>query len=176
MQNKLSKLSQACLEAFIEAGKFVINSPISYANIRRFLYGGAPDGFYSNLYNLRRSGYIKFKNQHEGELFYLTTKGKKAVTELLIKAKIKKQKWDGQWRLLIFDVPEKSRRFRDNLRQTLLNLGFTKLQKSVWITPYNIIEDLYDIIPGFREGDWFEYVEAKHISSEKKLKEYFGLK
>jgi DNA-binding transcriptional regulator PaaX len=55
-------------------------------------------------------------------------------------------------------------------------LGFIKLQKSVWITPYDIIDDLYEIIPGFREGNWFEYVEARYVSSEKKLKELFGLK
>jgi DNA-binding transcriptional regulator PaaX len=176
MNNKLSKLSQLCLESFIDAGKFLINNPISYTNVRKFLYGGAPDGYYSTFYNLRRNGYIKFKSQHEEELCYLTKKGEKTVIELLVKLKIKKQKWDGKWRIIIFDIPENRHKFRDNIRKSLLNLGFVKLQKSVWITPYDIIDDLYNIIPGFREGDWFEYAEAKYISSENKLKEYFGLK
>jgi hypothetical protein len=176
MPSKLSKLSQTCLEVFIEAGKYVIDSPISYRNIHKFLYGGAPDGFYNTFYNLRRCGYIKFKNQRKERLCYLTAKGKKIVTELLVRTKIKKQKWDGRWRVLIFDIPEKRHKFRDNIRRSLLTLGFIKLQKSVWITPYDIIDDLYEIIPGFREGNWFEYVEARYVSSEKKLKELFGLK
>ncbi|MDD5289983.1 MAG: CRISPR-associated endonuclease Cas2 [Patescibacteria group bacterium] len=176
MPSKLSKFSKICLESFIDLSNFVISSPISYINIRKFLYGGAPDDFYKTFYNLEKGHYLTTKKRNGQKFYYLTKKGKKITTELLVKYKIKKQKWDGQWRILIFDIPENKRRFRDNMRQSLLNLGFIKLQKSVWITPYDIIDDLYEIIPGFREGDWFEYVEAKHISSKKKLKEYFRLK
>jgi phenylacetic acid degradation operon negative regulatory protein len=176
MSKKISKISQDLLEMFIDSNDLLIKAVFDFKEFRKFLYGGAPKGFYSSLYNLRRDGYIKFKKQREGEFCHLTSKGKKIVNELLVKVKIKKQKWDGKWRILIFDIPESRRGFRDNMRKSLLNLGFLKLQKSVWITPYDIIDDLYDIIPGFREGDWFEYVEAKYISSEKKFKKNFGLK
>jgi DNA-binding transcriptional regulator PaaX len=36
--------------------------------------------------------------------------------------------------VVIFDIPEQYRRFRDTLRQILLNLGCSPLQKSIFIT------------------------------------------
>lgn len=43
---------------------------------------------------------------------------------------------------MIFDVEEKLRRKREVLRAKLKELGFALLQKSVWVSPYNIEEDL----------------------------------
>ena len=43
--------------------------------------------------------------------------------------------WDGQWRLVIFDVPTKQNTQRERLRRYLRNKGFGYLQNSVWITP-----------------------------------------
>lgn len=47
------------------------------------------------------------------------------------------KRWDGLWRVLIFDVPETRRRDRNVLRKTLHNLGFVPLQESVWAYPYD---------------------------------------
>lgn len=46
------------------------------------------------------------------------------------------RKWDGKWRLVTFDVPEKRRYLRDHLRIHLTRLGFYPLQKSVWLYPH----------------------------------------
>jgi phenylacetic acid degradation operon negative regulatory protein len=172
MKRGLAKISKDFLESFIDFNSETIKYIVSFEARKKFLYGGAPKGFYSTIYNLKRTGYIK---KVKSGSYSLTGKGKKAAAEILIRHKINKQKWDGKWRVLIFDIPENRRRFRANVRKTLYNLGFLKLQQSVWITPYNLINDLYDIIPGFREGDWFEYLEAKYISSESKIKKYFDL-
>jgi phenylacetic acid degradation operon negative regulatory protein len=43
--------------------------------------------------------------------------------------------WDGQWRLVLFDVPEARRAKRNQLRRYLHSCGFGYLQNSVWITP-----------------------------------------
>jgi len=175
MKKELSKISKSFLDLFIDFGELLINSKLNIRQVRKFLYGGAPDGFYSPIYNLKRMGYISITGTKDKQTYKLTNKGRKAVSEILIKEKIKRQKWDGQWRVLIFDIPEKKRKFRNNLRRTLINLGFYQLQKSVWVCPFDVIDYLYDIIPGFREGDWFQYIEAKHISSQNEIKSFFGL-
>jgi DNA-binding transcriptional regulator PaaX len=46
-----------------------------------------------------------------------------------------KRSWDGIWRLVVFDFPNRQSRVRDRLRRHLRNLGFGYLQDSVWITP-----------------------------------------
>lgn len=39
-----------------------------------------------------------------------------------------------RWYIVIFDIPEEFRRFRDSLRMTLYSLGFSMLQQSVFVT------------------------------------------
>lgn len=48
------------------------------------------------------------------------------------------KKWNGIWYVLIFDVPEKERHYRDTFRGFLKRLHMGCLQKSVWVTPHDI--------------------------------------
>jgi DNA-binding transcriptional regulator PaaX len=43
--------------------------------------------------------------------------------------------WDGQWRLVLFDVPAGENAQRERLRRYLRDQGFGYLQNSVWISP-----------------------------------------
>ncbi len=45
------------------------------------------------------------------------------------------RKWDGRWRLVLFDVPTSQNAFHIKLWRYLRNRGFGCLQNSVWITP-----------------------------------------
>jgi phenylacetic acid degradation operon negative regulatory protein len=45
------------------------------------------------------------------------------------------RRWDGRWRLVLFDLPEAKASARVKLRRFLQRNGFGYLQKSVWITP-----------------------------------------
>ncbi|MFC1756901.1 hypothetical protein ACFLZC_01975, partial [Patescibacteria group bacterium] len=55
---------------------------------------------------------------------------------------LKPKKWDGKWRLVIFDIPETKRCARDALRQKLEQLEFYQCQKSTWIHPFPCIEEI----------------------------------
>jgi phenylacetic acid degradation operon negative regulatory protein len=43
--------------------------------------------------------------------------------------------WDGQWRLVLFDVPAGQNAQRERLRRHLRDQGFGCLQNSVWVSP-----------------------------------------
>jgi len=43
--------------------------------------------------------------------------------------------WDGKWRVVLFDLPEKERETRRKLRKKLLASGFGCMQRSAWISP-----------------------------------------
>jgi len=49
--------------------------------------------------------------------------------------------WDGQWRLVLFDVPTGLNAQRERLRRYLRDKGFGYLQNSVWITPDPLEEE-----------------------------------
>lgn len=55
--------------------------------------------------------------------------------------------WDGQWRLVIFDVPTGQDAQRERLRRYLRSRGFGCLQNSVWISPDPLAEER-DILGG----------------------------
>lgn len=70
--------------------------------------------------------------------FSLTEKGRALLDAYEIGRQAIKpsMKWDGKWRVLIFDIPEKVRLKRESVRRTLMSLGFHRLQDSVWVFPY----------------------------------------
>ncbi len=60
----------------------------------------------------------------------------------LMNTKQKNEKWDGRWRVVIFDIPETNKRIRQALRGTLKVLEFWPLQKSVWISKKDYTREL----------------------------------
>ena len=96
---------------------------------------------------LKKKGYIKIENLKEEKGILLTLKGKKKalVAKYKIDSKLSRRK-DKRWIMLIFDIPEKMRRYRDDFRKFLYSLGFQKLQQSVWVSPYDVYQDLEKII------------------------------
>jgi phenylacetic acid degradation operon negative regulatory protein len=45
--------------------------------------------------------------------------------------------WNGEWRMVIYRVPETARATREELRQSLTWLGFGMLAASTWISPHD---------------------------------------
>lgn len=103
--------------------------------------------------HLKRKGYIKIAILKNKKGILLSPKGKeKALRVKYSKVKpegLKKRK-DRKWVMVIFDIPEKKRKYRNDFRSFLYSLGFQKLQKSVWISPYNISKQLEEVIRVYR--------------------------
>jgi phenylacetic acid degradation operon negative regulatory protein len=51
-----------------------------------------------------------------------------------------KHSWDGTWTLVSFDIPERIRRRRDELRSRLREVGFGLLAGGVWVAPGDVSE------------------------------------
>jgi phenylacetic acid degradation operon negative regulatory protein len=50
--------------------------------------------------------------------------------------------WDGTWTLVSFDIPERIRKKRDELRIRLREVGFGPLAGGVWVAPGNVSESV----------------------------------
>lgn len=80
---------------------------------------------------------------------FLTEKGKRSVSRFCERTAPWPKKWNGIWYVLFYDVPEKSRRYRDVLRSFLKRMRMGCLQRSVWITPHDVrpaYQDLADAV------------------------------
>lgn len=75
----------------------------------------------------------------------LSETGKNTRADYHSPEKFWNRRWNGIWYMLIFDVPEKERHYRDTLRKFLKQLRMGCLQKSVWITPQDIRPEYDDL-------------------------------
>lgn len=105
----------------------------------------------------------------------LTQKGRYYLQTRLGHTQIPR-KWDGRWRVVIFDIKEERRHLRARLRDMLEQIGFIKLQNSVWVYPFDC-EDLVTLIKqDYRVGKEVLYMIADSIESDKQLRGHYGLR
>ena len=126
---------------------------------------------------LADAGLVVFENAKNGKTLRLTEKGRQKLS--LAEARnfrLKKPKrWDNKWRMVIFDIQEDRKVLRNTLRDTLRQVGFTKLQHSVWVYPYDC-EDLIVLLKTDCElGREVLYVIADKIENDRALRQTYNL-
>lgn len=85
------------------------------------------------------------------------------------------KRWDGQWRMIIFDIPDTQKQARDAFRQKLRQLGFYPVQKSVFITPYECEKEIDFICSIFDIRRYILIFYINRFEGEKKLRHYFKI-
>lgn len=58
----------------------------------------------------------------------------------------KKERKDGKWIMLMYDIPEKKKRERVLLKNSIEGLGYQQFQKSVWVCPYDTFKETEELI------------------------------
>ncbi|MBI4067028.1 hypothetical protein HY407_01490 [Candidatus Gottesmanbacteria bacterium] len=87
----------------------------------------------------------------------------------------KPKRWDRKWRIVIFDIPEKSRNMRDNLRARLKLMGFYNLQESVWVHPYPCFDQVEFLRQIYHVDINVRYIIADQIEDADDLVSHFHL-
>lgn len=85
----------------------------------------------------------------------------------------KPKKWDGKWRIVIFDIPEKERVFRDILREHLKELEFFKIQQSVFISPHPFEQPILELVNLYSADPYVRVITALKIDNEKRIRRHF---
>jgi len=98
------------------------------------------------IYHLKKRGLIKIKNLEGKRGILLTPKGKQKALSVRFKNIKKEKRKDSKWIMVIFDIPEKKRKIRDLFRKNLLVLGYQRLQKSIWVCPYDVFKETEELI------------------------------
>ncbi len=132
-----------------------------------------------SLYYLKRHQYIKFVNKGKNTYeVQITKKGvEKSLSEFFDKLSLIKQpKWDGLWRIVVFDIPEKHKWEREGFRRKLSQLGLYRLQKSVFVTPYPCEKEISLFVLIFNISPYVHFIETKYLSNDGVIKKHFGLK
>lgn len=131
-----------------------------------------------SLNKLKARGVVALVKTRRGWRLELTDKGRAELLEYETCEKFlqKPKRWDQKWRLLVFDIEEKRRKVRDDIRRTLLGLGFFRLQDSVWVFPYECEEVLELLRTKHHVRHEALFVRADTITNDRWLRERFQLK
>jgi DNA-binding transcriptional regulator PaaX len=132
----------------------------------------------SVIHSTKRQKLIEYVSDKDGKtIVKITKKGKtrlRAFDIELIKIK-KPNKWDGKWRLVMFDIPMRFTKGREALRLHLKQLNFFQFQKSAWVYPYPCEDEIIFIADYFKLGKYVEILTVENVLREDKLKKHFNL-
>lgn len=140
----------------------------------QFCTHARPRSFYRALKRLERKHLVGTRMRGGREQWHLTDSGEELARRLRLRfAFTHEKRWDEKWRLVIFDVPERVRGRRDFFRKELESLGFHQLQKSVWVTPYPLPDEFFELVSELALGKHFRAITAHHIQDDDDLRKVF---
>ncbi|MCL0069179.1 phenylacetic acid degradation operon negative regulatory protein PaaX [Dehalococcoidia bacterium] len=103
----------------------------------------------------RRSYYSLTENGHQ-----LLTKGARRIFER------KNNHWDGGWSIVVYSIPEPRRQARDKLRLELGWMGYGALSEATWISPYDLTNEVEDLVDRLQIREHVQIFRARLMSSE----------
>ena len=95
---------------------------------------------------LKYNGYLYVKEDKGKSAIMLTPKGAERILEIKAKIEGPSKRKDGKWQMVIFDIPEEIRARRDYFRNGLKRLKYQRLQKSIWVCPYDVLKDTQELV------------------------------
>ena len=130
------------------------------------------------IQKLKKNRLITITERQGKFVVELTKEGKKKFQDIQIgNLQISKPpRWDKKWRIITFDIPDKSfKRARDVLRSKLKQWEFYPLQKSVWVCPWPCEKEIQLAAELYGVSDYISIIVAETISNDTSLRKHFNL-
>ncbi|TSC53840.1 MAG: phenylacetic acid degradation operon negative regulatory protein [Parcubacteria group bacterium LiPW_39] len=144
---------------------------------RKFYFKCDEKKFNQTLVHLKSRHFIKIEPDKDTTYLKLTKKGERRHNLFILEnLKIPKMKrWDGRWRMVIFDISEKFKNAREALRLKLKDMGFYQVQKSVLIFPYPCEKEINFIKQIFDLNNQVKIVLVDSFQGEEEIRQHFNL-
>ncbi len=119
----------------------------------------------STLASLERKAYIKPNSDRTA--FQLTQEGFDELSQEFPYFRFFRSKWDGVWRVLSYEIPEKKRELRDRLRREVASWGLGPWHRSFWLTPHPVVPHLKQLVSGKEEQQYVQAFESSHVFGDR---------
>lgn len=164
---KLTRAVISIIEVGIEIGTELLFPSGSHKELNKERWENAKKKgrLRATIKRLERQKLVSW-SEIDGKLkLVLTENGEKKVLKYrLEELTIKKPKeWDGLFRVVIFDIPEKKKGVREMFRRKLKELEFQQLQKSVFVTPYECRDEIDFLKNVYEVASCVSYILATDI-------------
>lgn len=126
---------------------------------------------------LQKSGYVKSERVSDHYILRLTKEGADVIlTQALNDLRVRhKGAWDGQWRFVFFDIPNRHKWARDAFRRQLDVMGFYRIQESVFVYPFPCEEEIRYLTDIFGISQYVRFLAAREISDDADLRSFFSM-
>jgi phenylacetic acid degradation operon negative regulatory protein len=112
---------------------------------------------------MSKQGWVKAEKKGNKSYYSLTERGVRRIEEAAKRIfKLRPEKWDGKWRILVYTIPEEKRNLRDELRKELVWSGFGTISNSCWISPNNLEKQVYDLIEKYEIEPYVDFFIAQY--------------
>lgn len=122
--------------------------------------------FRQKIYYLKKMGLIRTFVEGKDKYLELTEKGLKEISWDSIGKRSRVGKWDGLFRIVMFDIPEDKKQTREVIRKKLVEIGFIQIQKSVFIFPFECKEEIDAICYFCSAKQYLKYMITNVIEGE----------
>ena len=153
---------------FAQAKRFPLKETVELGQ----LLGKSGHSVRACVSRLARSGVlVREPRATRAACYRLSSRGEAMAGEIAAKfARIheiveRRHSWDGTWTLVSFDIPERIRRLRDELRRRLREVGFGLLAGGVWIAPGDMSDFVRSLAESLRVEDRIMISLSRDVSS-----------
>lgn len=113
-----------------------------------------------------------------GDMLHITSDGRDVLENAVQRTRtsLSTKEWDGKWRIVAYDIPERYKKLRDQVRHILKRSGFVKLHHSLWVFPHDCTEltELIQTDSRLRAGVLYGVLDG--VQDDAKLRAIFNLK
>lgn len=128
-----------------------------------------------SIKKLQKKKFISLKGSGSKVTMALTEKGKNYLSKLDLKELELEPIWKQVWYLVLFDIPNTKTALRKEFVSYLKQLNLLKLQRSVWISPYECDDKVMRIASVIGIVRYVKIAKVTKIDDEEALKRYFAL-
>ena len=126
--------------------------------------------FNQAMSRLKRKGIIAAKSTGGlHPVLELTEKGKARRPPVLRPQRYWNRRWNRIWYVLVYDVPESNRKYRNSLRRILRDLRMGCLQGSVWVSPNDIRGEYDDLEKAAGVGGYAFLFESRTVLGQSSI-------
>ena len=132
---------------------------------------------YGEVRRMRERGWIQVAEKQGKRFVKLTEKGRLELLYRKLQSlkNSSNKKWDGSWWMALYDIPEHGRSERHAIRDALHLAGFYPLQKSVYVHPHAVPEELVAYLKDAKLLEFIRFVHVDRMDGSREIEKHFGL-
>lgn len=112
----------------------------------------------STLSRMVRKGWLKTRRAGRHSLYTLTPRGQRLLAEGGQRIfEPRQHHWEGRWHLVVYSLPERKRKLRDDLRKRLTWLGFGRAAPGSWISAHDRQAEVEELLTDLKVHAYVHY-------------------